>query len=253
MTYLWLNGNRMDSIPLLRSYLQNCDEASRTSACAELLKKYKAGVLAGWIARQAEAQPVSQLMRGLNQAGGTPPSRIPELMDAPVKDTQSVLPILAELCMIDLLDMEEMLESVSEELEESNDETFALIQKQSWYQASKQMQELLRDVNREFVITDISTFHTLADRYDFADKNRTKQHTVYLCNTGKPFQLSNPNRYWNLRFVGCGNPMMRFGSHNRGQELDLELHDMMFQDLVLHLQGVRLSGTEGRLPGVEMR
>lgn len=253
MTYLWLNGTRIDSIPLLRSYLKNCDKTDRASACFELLKKYKAGALAGWIARQVEAQPSSELLKAKNMTSGVQPSRIHELLDTPLKGTQDALPILAELCMIELCDMEKMLDGVLDETEDLGHEIFDLIKMQHWYKESKQIQELLNDVDQEFIITDMNGFNMLADRYRFSEKNNTRQYTVYLCNTGSHFQLSNPNRYWNLRIVGCGKPVIRFGSQNRGQKLDMELHDLFFQDVTLQLQGMILSGNEGRLPGVDLR
>ncbi len=253
MTYLWLNGNRMDSIPLLRIYLKNCDEAARRSACSELLKKYKAGALVGWIARQEEAQPLSELLKANNRATGIQPSRIHELMDNPPIDTQTVLPILAELCMIDLCDMQKLLDSMLDEPDEIESSIDELVKAQRWYKESKQMQELLSDVDREFVITDLTCFNMLAERYHFSDKNRVKQYSIYLCNTGNIFQLSNPCRYWNLRIVGCGTPIIRFGSQNRGQKLDMELQNIIFQDIILQLQGMILTGSEGRLPGVDLR
>lgn len=253
MTFLWLNGTRMDSIPLLRSYLKKWDKTVRASACSELLKKYKAGALAGWIARQPEAQPSSQLLEAKNKTSGIQPSRIHELLDAPLKGTQDVLPILAELCMIELSDMEKILDSVLDETEDSDYEIFDLIKRQDWYKESKEMQELLNDVDREFVITDMDGFNMLAARYRFTEENNTKQYTIYLCNTGSHFQLINPNRYWNLRIVGCGKPVIRFASQNRGEELDMKLHDLFFQDVILQLQGMILCGNEGRLPSVDLR
>lgn len=58
MTQLWLNGRRMDSIPLLRRFMSACqDEETLLRILGELMRKYQAGRLAGWLIRQSEAQP----------------------------------------------------------------------------------------------------------------------------------------------------------------------------------------------------
>lgn len=60
MTQLWLNGRRMDSIPLLRRFMSACqDEETLLRILGELVRKYQAGRLAGWLIRQSEAQPAA--------------------------------------------------------------------------------------------------------------------------------------------------------------------------------------------------
>ena len=62
MTFLWLKGKRVDSVPLLRAYLRSLDGAELREACSALLKKYREGVLDKWFARQKESRkPASAL------------------------------------------------------------------------------------------------------------------------------------------------------------------------------------------------
>ena len=64
MTFLWLKGRRVDSVPLLRAYLRSLDGAELREACSALLKKYREGVLAKWFARQKESRKPDSALEG---------------------------------------------------------------------------------------------------------------------------------------------------------------------------------------------
>ena len=95
MTQLWLNGRRMDSIPLLRRFMSACqDEETLLRILGELVRKYQAGRLAGWLIRQSEAQPQPALALRLNEEK----TQIPLLLSEPQIPVEEILPALAELC-----------------------------------------------------------------------------------------------------------------------------------------------------------
>lgn len=241
MTFLWLKGKRVDSVSLLRAYLRSLDGAELREACSALLKKYREGVLAKWFARQKESRKPVSALETKGQGEKNQNEALYLLSDCSPEDLEGALPLLASLCDVEEGFLKELAETALPQMGSVDPNVLQRVQQQIWYQEDEQVRQLLDNVSLEFVVDSPEALARLAQRY-CAGGNSGQQTTIYLCNTGKPVvALSDPTRYRGLRLVGCGEPTVRFGAQCRGKTLDLQIHDLTFENLTLNPQGMNLA------------
>lgn len=241
MTFLWLKGRRVDSVPLLRAYLRSLDGAELREACSALLKKYREGVLTKWFARQKESRKPDSALEAKGQGKENQNAKLYLLADRSPEDLDGALPLLARLCDVEEDFLRELAEIALPQMGSVDPHVLQRVQQQSWYQEDEQVRQLLANVNLEFVVDGPEALARLAQRYCDGGNSR-QQTTVYLCNTGKPVvALADPTRYRGLRLVGCGDPIVRFGAQCRGKTLDLQTQDLIFENLTLNPHGMRLA------------
>lgn len=251
MMQLWLNRRRIDSIPLLRRYTAELDDQARETVCAELLGKYRSGLLAGWLARQSEARPASALRAALLGAAGenVRPCR---LMEDTALPPEEAYPILAWLCGVDTERFTQAVEDMAVSLREQ-ERVRRQVEEQAWYQNSHQWQELFREMDWNSVACETEGLARLMDRHRKGAPSRSGQQTLYLCNTGRCIVIRDLDTCTHLRLVGCGGPIVRFDSRNRGRTLNMEERDLLFEHFCLIAQGVALTHTQLRLIDVEVK
>ena len=241
MTFLWLKGRRVDSVPLLRAYLRSLDGAELREACSALLKKYREGVLAKWFARQKESRKPDSALEAKGQGKENQNAELYLLSECSPEDLEGALPLLARLCDVEEDFLRELAEIALPQMGSVDPNVLQRIQQQPWYQEDEQVRQLLANVNLEFVVDSPEALARLAKRYCVGD-NTGQQTTIYLCSTGKSdVVLADPTRYWGLRLVGCGGPAVRFGAQCRGKTLDLQTHGLIFENLTLNPQGMKLA------------
>lgn len=241
MTFLWLKGRRVDSVPLLRAYLRSLDGAELREACSALLKKYREGVLAKWFARQKESRKPDSALEAKGQGKENQNAELYLLSDCSPEDLEGALPLLASLCDVEEGFLKELAKTALPQMGSVDPHVLQRVQQQLWYQKDEQVRQLLANVNLEFVVDGPEALARLAQRYCDGG-NSGQQTTIYLCNTGKPVvQLMDPARYRGLRVVGCGTPTVRFSARNRDKTLDLQANDLAFESLTLNPQGMRLA------------
>ena len=245
MTQLWLDGRRMDSIPLLRRFYEDCTEEVRRNVLRELVRKYRSGLLSRWLTHQHEARPQSKLAAAL---GGGKKSELEKLLQTE-KTAEEVLSALAELCVQAegarqdcLALLQEIMEDDTAEDSEQLAKKRMLIENQAWYSGLK---PLFAHVDWNHVAVDTASFHAILLRME--EEAPAGQTTVYLCGTGSVYSIQHPLRMKKLRLVGCGDPVVRFSSLNRLKKLNMEQNELVFERFVLKTQGMELVQTDGRL------
>lgn len=251
MTQLWLNGRRMDSIPLLRRFMSACqDEETLLRILGELMRKYQAGRLAGWLIRQSEAQPQPALALRLNEEK----TQIPLLLSEPQIPVEEILPALAELCAPEKALREKYLTLLNRILDEALLDTLPgkaekqqLIQNQAWYPS---LSKLFEHIDWDYVAADTEGLLAILQRVQ--QEPHSGQTAVYLCDTGKNYRIDQPLQLRRLRLIGCGRPKVYIASHNRNRKLDLVAQDLHVEGLILYRNGLILEGTE-RLKDIEER
>lgn len=251
MTQLWLDGRRMDSIPLLRRFMDECQEEQRSRRLlSELIKRYQSGSLSAWMTRQNEARPMSQLA----QKGLGVETQLHILTQTPPKPVREVLPVLADLCAQEkekqreyLARLEEIVEDELLDPRQLNKEKQELIEKQAWYSGQH---SLFAHIDWNNVAIDSMSFSSILQR--IKRESPKPQTTIYLCNIGNIYMLHHPLEMQNVRLVGCGNPTVHVDSVNRQKELNMTKQELVFENFVLYRQGMILSGTTNRMNGIKV-
>lgn len=219
MRQLWISGERMDSIHLLRLKFESAQgPEERKALCSQLLRQYHSGALGSWLRMQPELYAArserrrlqtEELRRLLEQLESRP-----EMVDTE---------LLSILCQIpaEAFDLQAQA-SLEVEAERKREQ---LRQMPYW--------EQLRHVAEwEYVVLDDRQLSQALRR---RRENSKSAHTInlYLCNTGDIFWLDLGKEDQNIRFIGCGGPAVRMDPRKPLAKLDAEAQGLYFKDLDL--------------------
>lgn len=286
MIYLWINGKRIDSINLLRGCINEWSEEEKRKAFKELWNKYTSGHLAKWLSFQDEMIIVVDMkdscMRYINEyvennskaelkkaekdviTGKVKKQLIDNINyimnkgkenteSGPEDEKDNFISFMNIIFNVDKAIIEKSIKGVPDEQEkkeETNSEKLRKIEKQSWYKDSEAMKDFIKSVDLNRVVVEKSDFNRIVEEYGLLYKSsneRKDQVTVYLCNMGENFTIDDPGNYRHLRILGCGKPTVRFGMGIRGKHLDMEEHDLTFEDVILRSGGMILEKSKDRL------
>lgn len=252
MMQLWLDGQRIDSVPLLRCFLDKhqSNEKALIRVLCELIRKYQSGQLSLWLARQSEAQAQSALVMAMSEEK----SRLPLLLKQSDVVDGEVLQALAELCAQEKKSWAEYRSHLKKILDEepldamqADSDKQRLVQNQKWYHG---MHKLFEHIDWNNVATNSESLMAILERIQ--TERHSGQTAVYLCDTGRNYRINQPTSLSGLRLIGCGNPSVYFASHNRGKTLNMKKQNLSFEGFVLYPQGMILAGSD-RLTDIVVR
>ncbi len=253
MTQLWLDGQRIDSIALLRRFFGECENKQQWERLlSELIRKYQAGVLGRWLMHQQEARSRPLLSAALNKDKQL---KLDLLLKEPMPLTQELTELIVRLCTEDenlqaecMAYLSDMEQELSDNVHQLNAEKKKRAEACAWYH---ELRRLFEHIDWNNAATEPEELREILSR--IREEDSGTQTTVYLCNTERNYRIDHPMQLRGVRLVGCGNPRVYFGSQNRGKRLDMKKQDLCFEGFVLYAQGMILAGTQERLSSVEER
>lgn len=238
MRQLWINGARMDSIPLLRQAFAQADRDLRLEFGLQLTDQGRSGALGSWLSHQPELDVLTSealelcRLRDSLSAGEVPEAALLSLLTgAPEHCFQA--------CRV----------SPASSMQE---EKRSLLKAMAWWPQGATRLETASDwtyvvVSRE-QLTQALRKHRESQAYSGEGAN-----TIFLCNAGAEFWLDLREHNRDLRFVGLGMPKVTVDPRQFRPHIDLNAQNLYFEDFDLVVpSATQASGLEGRLKNARL-
>ena len=223
MRQLWINNKRMDSIAQLQQEFAGADRISIDRMCAQMLRQCQTeGSLLDWLKCRPEralsrdtSMPVGKatiesLIKSLQEEAGTPDAAL-----------------LSELCGIEAQHFHKIaLPS------DGRTEKLALLEQQSWWPQTKELLQSVQDWTR-VVVNNRQLEEILLQRSASSEAENLPMQVLYLCNGGGSY-FFNPLAFGrSVKFIGCGNPVVRLDPSHKYSDIDMIALNLQFEDLTL--------------------
>ena len=248
MIQLWLDGKRIDSIPMLRETFLSRDEEGKITLCSELLEKTANGFFILWLENCLETRVRGNgLERQQDAAIGIlllEQYRETLLKEAePASLSAAAKEAVARICDIDVNIVEKS--SVKTESWISRQELLKMLEKKDWYQKDARIKRTLENISDARLAINTSSLNRIIN-------NTVRRHQryftdLYLLNIDDVFTIRDLDGLYNIRLVGFGNPIVHFSPLLRGEKIDMTKRNIKFEGFQLMPNGVELQNTENRL------
>lgn len=251
MRQLWLNGTRMDSIPLLRQYFTHSEHHLRPTLCDQILEQCSSGALADWLSHQPELHGVLTQMEALGTI------TLAELRHCLLNGERPTPSQLAFLCNVPESWFSMALESHSSP--DAIGEKRSRLMEYPWWDHMEPRLVTVSDWSH--VITNREEFQAAMKKYrQRRDAQGHEPHgcsnsteTFYLCNTGTTYLWNLRTDDTGLRFVGCGNPTLWLDPRRFIPQINLNGQNLWLEGLTLrHIHTTKIVGSQDRIKQVSI-
>lgn len=258
MMQLWLDFQRIDSIPQLREAFASRDAEGQRVLFGQLWRKHAAGLFLPWLARCVEARArQGTIESGRNAVEGAVnlESARRRLEDVGTdSSTEEIRNALAEICGIDAAAIPaETLRGNSATAtrnEGADDTLIALLERQQWYRDDKRLRDFIATLPPDCIATDTDSLKKVLRR--LAKRQDVQMADIYLFEIeGRSIFLRNVDDLRHIRLVGFGKPVLHFSSRDYDKTLDMNAADVKFEGLSIDRQDVHVVNGVERCTDVE--